>query len=282
MVPDTPSNPQFPQLLNPVDKDVVMQTLAVYSESGGVTKTSTAVSLAVVAARGGRRVTLIDLDPRGATTKWTPVEPKQPGHDIGAILATDDCRGYADALAIDVPAWTENLKIVPASRNVSLREAENADGAEYRLLTALEGHDADLVVIDCPNRQGGPLIRGALMAADSIVYASKLSGDGVDGVTGARQTVSAFRRNLARIGAAQRPEEVGIIAAAITDNLVAQPLVERAAAEDLGATGLLLTPMVPKRTIVEQVRLTGEWYGDYPSGRKVLEAYTELAGKVIG
>lgn len=258
-----------------------MQTLAIYSESGGVTKTSTAVSLAVVAARGGRRVTLIDLDPRGATTKWTQVEPHKAGHDVGAILATDDCKGYADALAIEVPKWSDNLRVVPASRSVSLREGEHADGAEYRLLTALEDHEADLVVIDCPNRQGGPLIRGALMASDSIVYAAKLSGDGVDGVNGARQTVEAFRKNLARIGAAQRPDEVGIIAAAITDNDRGQPLVERAAAEDLGSTGLLLTPMVPRRTIVEQVRLTGEWYGDYPSGRKVLDSYTELAQKVI-
>ena len=258
-----------------------MQVLAVYSESGGVTKTSTAVSLAVIAARAGRRVTLIDLDPRAATTKWARVEPEKEHLHIGAILANDDVEGYAEELGIVVPTWSENLRVIPAARNVSNREAENADGAEFRLKTSLVDLEADLVVIDCPNRQGGPLIKGALIASDSIVYASKLSGDGVDGVLGARQTVAQFKKNLARIGAPASPDELGIIAAAISDNPVAQPVVERAAAEDLAAMGMLLTPMVPKRTIVEQVRLTGEWYGDYSAGKKVLDAYTELVQKVI-
>lgn len=258
-----------------------MQVLAIYSESGGVTKTSTAVSLAVIAARNGRKVTLVDLDPRAATTKWARVTPEEDHLHVGAILANDDCEGYAEGLAIPVPDWSENLRIIPAARNVSNREAEYSDSAEFRLKTSLVGLESDLVIIDCPNRQGGPLIKGALTAADSIVYASKLSGDGVDGVVGARQTVTQFKKNLARIGAPDSLEEVGIIAAAIDDRAVAQPLVERVSFDDLQETGLLLTPMVPKRTIVEQVRLTGEWYGDYPSGRVVLDAYTELFKKVI-
>lgn len=258
-----------------------MQVLAIYSESGGVTKTTTAVSLAVIAARSGRRVTLYDLDPRAATTKWARVQPEQEHLHVGAILAHDDCEGYAEELGIEVPAWSKNLRVVPAARNVSNREAEYSDGAEFRLKTSMVGLEADLVIIDCPNRQGGPLIKGALTAADSIVYASKLSGDGVDGVNGARQTVSQFKKNLARIGAPSSPDELGIIAGYVDDRTVGTPLVERVSFDDLEETGLLLTPMVPKRTIVEQVRLTGDWYGDYPSGQKVLDAYTELSERVI-
>ncbi|MCA4135497.1 ParA family protein [Arthrobacter sp. M4] len=258
-----------------------MQVLAIYSESGGVTKTTTAVSLAVIAARSGRRVTLVDLDPRAATTKWAGIKPEEDHLHVGAILAYDDCEGYAEELGIVVPAWSENIRVVPAARSVSNREAEYADGAEYRLKTSLVGLESDLVIIDCPNRQGGPLIKGALTAADSIVYASKLSGDGVDGVNGARQTVTQFKKNLARIGATHTLDELGIIAAAVDDRVVGTPSVERVSFEDLEETGLLLTPTVPKRTIVEQVRLTGDWYGDYPSGQKVLDAYTELSKRVI-
>ncbi|WP_419795545.1 AAA family ATPase, partial [Streptococcus agalactiae] len=43
--------------------------LAVYSETGGATKTTTAVSLAVAAALRGEATVLIDLDPRAAATK---------------------------------------------------------------------------------------------------------------------------------------------------------------------------------------------------------------------
>jgi len=258
-----------------------MQVLAIYSESGGVTKTTTAVSLAVIAARSGRKVTLLDLDPRAATTKWARVVPEEDHLHVGAILAYDDCEGYAEELGIVVPAWSENIRVIPAARSMSNREAEYADGAEYRLKTSLVGLESDLVVIDCPNRQGGPLIKGALTAADSIVYASRLSEDGVDGVEGARQTVSQFKKNLARIGATHTLDELGVIAGDIDDRVVGTPAVERIAFEDLKQTELLLTPMVPKRTIVQQARIAGEWYGDYPSGHKVLDAYTELSKKVI-
>jgi chromosome partitioning protein len=46
-----------------------MQKIMVYSESGGVSKTTTAVSLAMTAALEGKRTVLIDLDPRGAATR---------------------------------------------------------------------------------------------------------------------------------------------------------------------------------------------------------------------
>ena len=47
-----------------------MQKLMVYSEAGGVTKTATAISLAMVSALSGHRTLLVDLDPRAASTKW--------------------------------------------------------------------------------------------------------------------------------------------------------------------------------------------------------------------
>ena len=72
---------------------------------------------------------------------------------------------------------------------------------------------------------------------------------------------------------------MGIIAGAISDNIV--PLVEKASFEDLNATGMLLTPMVPRRTIVQQTRLTGEWYGDYRAGNPVVEAYRTLLNESV-
>jgi hypothetical protein len=77
--------------------------------------------------------------------------------------------------------------------------------------------------------------------------------------------------SMNRFGSARKPN----------DSRVAQPVVERAAFDDLSELGMLLTPMVPRRTVVEQVRITGEWYGDYPAGKPVLDAYTELTKKVM-
>ncbi|NQX10396.1 ParA family protein [Microbacteriaceae bacterium VKM Ac-2855] len=255
-----------------------MQTVMVYSESGGVSKTTTAVSLAMIAASEGKAVVLVDLDPRAASTKWLNVEPSGEGLHVGAILGDEDPEGWAQDLAV-TSAWNSNLRVIPSARSVSNREADRADHAEIRLKVSLIGLDADLVVIDCPNRQGGPLTLAALNAADTVVYAATPSGDGVDGVEGARKTIEQFRLNRTRLGAPTNLVEAGIVVGGVKETIMSRPAV--ASIEELRETGLLLTPLVPDRAIVPEVRLVGEWYGNYRKGAPVLQAYTEIVGKVI-
>lgn len=187
-----------------------MQTVMVYSESGGVSKTTTAVSIAMIAAERGLRTLLVDLDPRAASTKWLDVEPSGEGLHVGAILGNEEPEGWAEDLAVST-AWSPNLRVLPSARNVSNREADRADHAELRLRMSLEGVQADLVVIDCPNRQGGPLTLAALNAADTVVYAATATNDGVDGFNGARKTVQQFRHSRERIGAPVTLTEAGIV-----------------------------------------------------------------------
>lgn len=258
-----------------------MEVLTFYSESGGATKTTSAVSIATAAARGrGLKTVLLDLDPRGAATKWTQAEPKEPGWTMNAILSQDDVEGYVDEMAVPVQWGNGNLRIVPASRSVSNRESDEAD-ADYRILTALEGLDADLVVIDAPNRQGGPLIRAALMASTGVVYAATPDGDGVDGVNGARETVQRFTTNLKRIKVSSVVEERGIITSKVWPSPVGFPKIETASIEDLRDTGLLLEPFLPMQTIIKQVRVTGDWFGDFRAGQHAKEMYEQLLEKVM-
>lgn len=55
------------------------QVLATYNIKGGVGKTSAAVNLAVLAARGGARTLLWDLDPQAAATYLFRVKPRLRG-----------------------------------------------------------------------------------------------------------------------------------------------------------------------------------------------------------
>jgi len=264
--------------MHELKQDELMQTLMVYSESGGVTKTTTAVSIAAIAASQGRRTVLVDLDPRAASTKWLDVTPAEEGLHVGAILGDENPEGWAEDLAIQ-SSWFPELRIVPSARNVSNREADRADHAELRLRTSLEGLNADLVVIDCPNRQGGPLTLSALNAADTILYASSASGDGVDGVAGARRTVEQFRASRHRIGAPANLTEAGIVCGGVRETIMSRAAT--ASIDDLRDTGMLLVPLVPDRAIVQEVRLVGEWYGKYRKGAPVLNAYTEIVRQVI-
>lgn len=257
-----------------------MQTLMVYSETGGATKTATAISLAMVAASDlGKRVTYVDLDPRAAGTKWLGVEPVGPGLDIGAVLANPDVDGWAEGMAAQT-TWHPNLRAIPSDRSVSMRERDQDDHSELRLASALEGIESDLVVIDCPNRQGGPLILNALNAADTVIYAATATSDGVDGYLGAQRSVQRFKESRRKIKAPdQHPEELGVVMGAIKETIMSRSATH--SIEEVRSAGMLITPLVPNRAIVDEARYTHEWFGNYRKGTPVVDAYREIAGKVI-
>lgn len=250
----------------------------VYSESGGASKTTSAVSLAATAAAQGKRVLLVDLDPRAAATKWLGVTPQEDWQHVGAILGDENPEGWANDLSIQSD-WMPTLRVIPSARSVSNREADRADHAELRLRTSLIGVEADLVVLDCPNRQGGPLTLAALNAADTVVYAATATTDGVDGVAGAQRSVQHFIRSREMIGAPASLTEAGIIVGAVQETIMSR--IATASIDQLRETGILLTPLVPHRTIVQEMRLTQEWYGTYRKGAPVVDAYKELAGKIL-
>lgn len=275
-----------------------MQTWMVYSEAGGVKKTTTAVSVAMVAAEGHegrqadpekglhaiasvapRRVVLIDLDPRAAATKWLRAEPTGEGLHVGAILgAKDDPIGWAEDLAVP-SRWHENLRVIPSARDLSNRESERDDFAELRLKASLTDLAADLVVIDCANRQGGPLTLSALHAAEKVLYAATASDSGVDGVTGAQRTVEAFRRSMKRLGAASGIGEAGV--AVTRDGTGFMSFSETDAIEQIRELAPIIDPIVPHLSIVPESRMAGEWYGNFRKGQAVRDAYAAIVGKAI-
>lgn len=245
----------------------------IYSEAGGVTKTTTAVSLAMTAA-ATRNVTLIDLDPRAAATQWIGITPEEPWQTIDAIIAEAevDPEGWVADLAIPSP-WSERLKVVPSSRQLSTREQNFEPHADLRLLTALEGVE-DLVIIDCPNRQGGILTQNALAASDYVVYAARANQDGIDGVDGGRQSVARFIASREKIKAPVPLQELGIVVGDVTDTIM--PKVAKVALSDLGELDIPILGIAPRRTVVDQVRMTGDWYGNFDKGEVVAQAYSDI------
>jgi len=257
------------------------EVVAVYSESGGATKTTTSVSLAVASAMRGWRTVLIDLDPRGAATKWLDAQPREPGLDVSAILADPDPDGWAEDLAVACQWPVPNLRMIPSARALSNREKTNEDHGDIRLRLSLNGIAADKVVLDCPNRQGGVIIQNAFEAADKVVYAARLDEDGLDGVEGARTSVMRFKKHRTALGAVDRLTEAGILLGAWRDTVPTRD-ARRAEDEFVDAYGdLVLNPKVPERVIVREARSAGDYYGHYDKGRIVHEAYDALARKVF-
>lgn len=259
------------------------QVIAVYSETGGATKTTTALSLGVCAAQKGIRTIIADLDPRAALTKWTGVQPQDEWRHVGAILGDPEPDGWLDELAIPVP-WDEvpNLRVVPSARAVSNREKTNEEYADTRLQRSLDGTTAELVILDMPNRQGGPIVQNALTAATEVLYAAKPDEDGLDGVDGAALSVRRYREHRQQLGAPVNLTEAGIVVGQVRETVMS--LDSRRAIDVLRDNygALVLDPFIPERVIVREARAAGDYYGlKYEKGRPVHAAYTAIADQVI-
>ncbi len=123
-----------------------MKVIATYNLKGGVGKTAAAVNLAYIAAGGGLRVLLWDLDAQGAASFYLRVPP---GIDGGAAALLEDKRGLGRAIRATDYA---NLDLIPADfsyRNldIELRDYKKSTLRLRRMLREL-ADDYDLVFVD--------------------------------------------------------------------------------------------------------------------------------------
>ena len=132
-----------------------MRVVSIVNQKGGCGKTTTAVNLAAVLARGGARVLLVDMDPQSHCAAGLGV----PEHTLE--------RTVADAMLLDhaqMPPATEfvwevahGLRLLPS--DFSLASLELPHGAmasrfdrDRRLSRVLAAwrDDFDWCIIDCP------------------------------------------------------------------------------------------------------------------------------------
>src|SRR5580765_233953 len=125
-----------------------MKVVAIYNMKGGVGKTTTAVNLAHLAAAGGARVLLWDLDPQGAATFAFRVRPEVEGFSKKSL---ETGRALADAIRETDYA---NLHLLPA--DFAYRKLDrflDHLGKPKRIVKRLIetiGADYDVVFLDCP------------------------------------------------------------------------------------------------------------------------------------
>ncbi len=147
-------------------------TIAIGSQKGGVSKTTTTLSLgACLADDGGsasRRVLLIDLDPQANLTMALGLNPASLRRMVGDALLEQ-----TSLLAVSRESAVPNLDLVPANQGLLMLDKAlfGRPGFEYRLKQQLSRPQAvpyDMAVLDCPPAFG-TLTLNALTAADLLV-----------------------------------------------------------------------------------------------------------------
>lgn len=141
---------------------------AVFSQKGGVAKTTTSYSLGAALAEMGKKVLLMDLDPQGNLTIANGIELPEVKSGSAEVLLDGISLGGA---ILDTN--TENLSIIPASGRLGQVESYLPVRNNYlfTLKKALEQADLDdfdFIVMDCPPAAGA-ITMNALTATKLLI-----------------------------------------------------------------------------------------------------------------
>ena len=171
-----------------------MKTIVVMNLKGGVGKTITATNLAaILAARYGKRVLLVDADHQGNTSAF--------------YAADQDGITLLDVLLADGEAfWEENVQrtgyegvdILPANMDLAALDTGGEQAAAiFRLreflLAAEEDNAYDYAIIDMPPAFSAAS-KAALVAADEVIIPMKLDAFSVSGMSELLRQIASMRR----------------------------------------------------------------------------------------
>lgn len=246
-----------------------MRVIATYNVKGGVGKTSTAVNLAYLAAREGRRTLLWDLDPQAAATYLFRVRAKVKG---GSRALIRGLRPLDEALR---GSDFDNLDLLPADFRYRMMDIE-LDGTKRptrrlaRLLSSV-ADDYDTVVLDCP-----PSIS---LVSESVMDAADLLLVPLIPATLSLRTYDQLTRFVADFDG-RRPELVAFFSMADRRKRLHRDVIETMQRDHAGGPGRVAETVIPSMTLVEQMAERREPVPSFAPSSAAARRYEQLWAEV--
>lgn len=248
-----------------------MTIIAVANQKGGVGKTTLTIHLAVLMARAGRSVAIIDADPQANATSWL----------LGGARTH---AGLFEALVVETP-MPKLLRVLDAWHGMRLLAGDTRTGDAMMLMTRTDrpfeavadvlrqvGDHADVVLIDMPpSRYAG--FKETLYTADWVLAPTQLERLSMEGIGYMAETCAALAKEHSRA-----PRLLGIV-----PNMTRQQTKEHQAqmAELVAAFGPVVWPPIPLSVRVTEASAYGSTVFDMPKGDQAAEAFRQIGARVL-
>ncbi len=179
-----------------------MRTIAIINQKGGCGKTTTAINLAGILARAGRRTLLVDMDPQSHCAAGLGIPEHRIDMDIGDAMLSVGERPIDSSRLL----WKagRNLDLAPSRMRLAGLEAARGGlsvlaDKERRLALVLDEfrREYDLSLVDC-SPAIGLLTFNALVAADLVIIPVETSFFSLQGATKQLNTVKTLSKRLGR------------------------------------------------------------------------------------
>jgi len=255
------------------------KTIAIFSQKGGVGKTTTAVNLGAAFALEGKRVLIIDADPQGSATAALGYRNEDEIQISLSTLMEREINSERIDAGSAVLHKKERLDLIPASIELA--------GIEMRLLSVMSRETVmkeclaeikgkyDYVLIDCmPSLSMIPI--NALAAADSVLIPVQPQYLSIKGMDQLLSTISKIKRQI-------NPElSVEGIVFTITDmRTVLARQVKDAVYKQYADKIHIFSAEIPKATGAAEASAAGKSILDYDAFNKAASAYRDLAKEVM-
>lgn len=159
--------PELPEPA-PLDGHGPARIISMVNQKGGVGKTTSVINLGAALAELGRKVLLVDLDPQGALSAGTGVNPYDLDVTVYNLLMERD----HDVREVIRSTSTDDLDVLPANIDLSAAEVTlvNEVAREMALARVLRPvvDDYDVIIIDCQPSLG-LLTVNALAASHGVI-----------------------------------------------------------------------------------------------------------------
>jgi chromosome partitioning protein len=267
-----------------------MTVITIWSESGGVGKTTTTLNLAAALGKQEKDVLIIDLDPQPASiTDHAGYQDAKNG-DVDVSLSDvllDDDVGLSDVIIED-----ELFDLAPAHESLASLEttvrAQQISTAEFLLRAELGKveDEYDFVLIDPPATLN-LLVDNALIASGNVLIPMEMTRKGERSIEGVLETVTAIESQLQRAQPDFSLNVIGVLPNKVDGSTLNQEI--QGTLEDVEDVDLLPIT-VPSYNVMEQTwnahldifrYAEHDDYGLRVYQESLLDAYRDLATLII-